>query len=238
LLKLQNWVKDTGQRIVILFEGRDAAGKGGTIKRFTEHLNPRGATVVALERPNERELGEWYLQRYVAQLPSAGEMVLFDRSWYNRAGVERVMGYCTDEQYEAFIKQAPVFEELLTNDGIHLIKLWFSVSRAEQRTRFLIRRIDPVRQWKLSPTDVASLGRWDEYTIAKEAMFKQTDTISAPWTVVKSNDKKRARIGAMRFVLSRFDYSRRDDAVVGAPDPLVVGPAAEVFEHGETPGPL
>jgi polyphosphate kinase 2 len=238
LLKLQNWVKDTGQRIVILFEGRDAAGKGGTIKRFTEHLNPRGATVVALEKPSERERGEWYFQRYIDHLPTAGEIVLFDRSWYNRAGVERVMGYCTDEQYRIFVEQAPTFESLLVGDGAHLIKLWFSVSRAEQRTRFLIRRIDPVRQWKLSPTDLASLDRWDDYTVAKEAMFKQTDTLVAPWTVVKSNDKKRARIGAMRVVLRHFDYPRRKEDVVGTPDPLIVGRAAEVYEHGETPGPL
>jgi len=238
LLKLQNWIKDTGQRVVVLFEGRDAAGKGGTIKRFTEHLNPRGASVVALEKPTERERGEWYFQRYVRHLPTFGEIVLFDRSWYNRAGVERVMGFCTDEQYEVFVQQAPVFEELLTGDGTHLIKLWFSVSRSEQRTRFLIRRIDPVRQWKLSPTDLASLGRWDDYTVAKEAMFKLTDTPFAPWTVVKSNDKKRARIGAMRFVLGQFDYPRKDEAVVNVPDHLVVGPAAEVYEHGETPGRL
>jgi len=238
LLMLQNWVKDTGQRIVILFEGRDAAGKGGTIKRFTEHLNPRGSRVVALEKPTERERGAWYFQRYVEQLPTAGEIVLFDRSWYNRAGVERVMGFCTDEQYDIFIAQAPVFEKLLTDDGTHLIKLWFSVSRAEQRTRFLIRQIDPVRQWKLSATDLASLDRWDDYTVAKEAMFKQTDTSFAPWTVVKSNDKKRARIGAMRYVLGQFDYPRRDHELVSRLDPLVVGPAAEVYEHGETPGPL
>jgi polyphosphate kinase 2 len=223
---------------VILFEGRDAAGKGGTIKRFAEHLNPRGTSAVALEKPNERESGQWYFQRYVERLPSAGEIVLFDRSWYNRAGVERVFGFCTDEQYETFIQQAPAFEELLTGDGIHLIKLWFSVSRAEQRTRFLIRQIDPVRQWKLSETDLASIGRWDDYTVAKEAMFKYTDTPFAPWTVVKSNDKKRARIGAMRFVLDQFDYPRKDDAVVGVPDPLIVGSASKVYEHGETPGPL
>ena len=199
LLKLQNWVKDSGTRIVILFEGRDAAGKGGTIKRFTEHLNPRGSTVVALEKPSEREQGEWYFQRYVAHLPSAGEIVLFDRSWYNRAGVERVMGFCTDAEYELFVHQAPDFERLLTDSGISLIKLWFSVSRSEQRTRFLIRRIDPVRQWKLSATDLASLDRWDDYTAAKEAMFSLTDTPWAPWMVIKSNDKKRARIGAMRL---------------------------------------
>jgi polyphosphate kinase 2 len=238
LLKLQNWIKDTGRRLVILFEGRDAAGKGGTIKRFTEHLNPRGASVVALEKPTERESGEWYFQRYIEHLPSTGEMVLFDRSWYNRAGVERVMGFCTDAQLEVFVHQAPIFEELLTGDGIDLIKLWFSVSRAEQRTRFLIRQVDPVRQWKLSPTDLASLNRWDDYTVAKEAMFKETDTAFAPWTVVKSNDKKRARINAMRYVLSQFDYPHRDLEVVGEPDPLVVGPAAQVYERGETPGPL
>jgi polyphosphate kinase 2 len=238
LLKLQSWVKTDGRRLILLFEGRDAAGKGGTIRRYTEHLNPRGARVVALEKPTDVQRGQWYFQRYVEQLPAAGEIVLFDRSWYNRAGVERVMGFCTDHQYEVFLQQAPVFEQLLIGDGIHLIKLWFSVSRSEQRTRFLIRRIDPVRQWKLSPTDLASLDRWDDYTVAKEAMFKQTDTPFAPWTVVKSNDKKRARIGAMRYVLSQFDYPRRDDAVVSVPDPLVVGPAAEVYEHGETPGPL
>jgi polyphosphate kinase 2 len=235
LLKLQNWVKDAGSRIVILFEGRDAAGKGGTIKRFTEHLNPRGASIIALEKPSERERGEWYFQRYVDHLPSAGEIVLFDRSWYNRAGVERVMGYCSDEQYEVFVEQAPRFESMLVQDGIFLVKLWFSVSRAEQRTRFLIRRIDPVRQWKLSPTDLASLDRWDAYTAAKEAMFALTDTSHAPWTVVKSNDKKRARVNAMRHVLGLFDYPGKDDSVVGTPDPLVVGPASEVFEHGEAP---
>jgi polyphosphate kinase len=236
LLKMQNWIKDTGQRVVILFEGRDAAGKGGTIKRFIEHLNPRGAGVVALEKPSNRERGQWYFQRYVERLPTAGEIVLFDRSWYNRAGVERVMGYCSDAEYHTFIEQAPEFERLLVGDGMYLVKLWFSVSRAEQRTRFLIRQIDPVRQWKLSPTDLASLGRWDDYTAAKEAMFEQTDTFAAPWTVVKSNDKKRARINAMRYVLSLLDYPRRDDAVVATPDALVVGPASEVYEHGETPG--
>jgi polyphosphate kinase 2 len=231
LLKLQNWVKDTGQRIVIIFEGRDAAGKGGTIKRFIEHLNPRGATVVALGRPSERERGEWYFQRYVQRLPSSGEIVLFDRSWYNRAVVEKVMAYCTDDQYQVFIRQCPVFEELLTGAGTHLIKLWFSVSRSEQRTRFLIRQVDPVRRWKLSPTDLASLDRWDDYTLAKEAMFKSTDTAFAPWTVVRSNDKKRARLGAMRYVLNHFDYPHRDEDVVGPPDPLIVAPAADLYER-------
>ena len=236
LLKLQNWIKDTGGRLVILFEGRDAAGKGGTIKRFTEHLNPRGSMVVALEKPSERERGQWYFQRYVAHLPSQGEIVLFDRSWYNRAGVERVMGYCSEEEYQRFMVDAPQFERMLVADGIALIKFWFSVSRAEQRTRFLIRRIDPVRQWKLSPTDLASLNRWDDYTRAKEAMFARTDTHIAPWTVVKSNDKKRARINAMRHVLSQFDYPNRNEDVVSIVDPLVVGPATAVYERGESPG--
>lgn len=235
LLKLQNWVKGTGQRLAIVFEGRDAAGKGGTIKRFTEHLNPRGASVVALEKPNERERGQWYFQRYITHLPSAGEMVLFDRSWYNRAGVERVMGFCTDDEYELFLAQAPDFERLITEAGIVLVKFYFSVSRSEQQTRFLIRRIDPVRQWKLSPTDLASLGRWDDYTRAKETMFQRTDTPWSPWTVIKSNDKKRARIGAMRHTLSLFDYPNKNRGTVGRPDPLIVGPASEVYERGESP---
>ncbi|WP_228122296.1 polyphosphate kinase 2 [Saccharothrix syringae] len=233
LLKLQYWIKDTGGRMVIVFEGRDAAGKGGTIKRFTEHLNPRGARVVALGKPTDREQGEWYFQRYVNHLPTAGEVVLFDRSWYNRAGVERVMGYCTDEQYERFMRQAPTFEKMLVDDGILLVKLWFSVSRAEQRTRFLIRQVDPVRQWKLSPNDIKSLDRWDAYTEAKVAMFRATDTEAAPWTVVKSNDKKRARIEAMRSVLARVDYAEKDLEVVGEPDSKVVGPAATLLEEGE-----
>jgi len=230
LLKLQGWVKETGQKIVIVFEGRDAAGKGGTIKRFTEHLNPRGARVVALDKPSERERTQWYFQRYVQHLPADGEIVLFDRSWYNRAGVERVMGYATDEEYQVFLRQAPLFERMLVGSGISLVKLWFSVSRGEQRSRFIVRQIDPVRQWKLSPTDLASLDKWDEYTEAKETMFLHTDTAEAPWTVIKSNDKKRARVEAMRYVLSRFDYDRRDPGVIGVPDPLLVGTAADVLE--------
>ena len=233
LLKLQQWIKATGRRVVILFEGRDAAGKGGTIKRFTEHLNPRGARVVALEKPSERESSQWYFQRYVAHLPSSGEMVLFDRSWYNRTGVERVMGFCTQAQYEEFVRQAPVFEKMLVNDGITVIKFWFSVTQAEQRTRFVIRQVDPVRQWKLSPMDLASLDKWDAYTSAKERMFKRTDTRHAPWTVVKSNDKKRARLAAMRHVLNLFDYTGKDHGLVGVPDPLVVGPASAVVGEGE-----
>src|SRR4051794_24444595 len=233
LLKLQNWVKDSGERIVIVFEGRDAAGKGGTIKRFMEHLNPRGASVVALEKPSERERTQWYFQRYVAHLPAAGEIVLFDRSWYNRAGVERVMNFVDSRDYLEFMRQAPDLERMLVRSGIRLIKLWFSVTRAEQRTRFVIRQVDPVRQWKLSPMDLASLDKWDEYTEAKEAMFFYTDTADAPWTVVKSNDKKRARLEAMRHVLSRFPYEGKDAEVVRTPDPLIVGPAATLLEQGE-----
>nr|WP_221247640.1 polyphosphate kinase 2 [Gordonia humi] len=228
LLKLQKWSKQTGQRHLLVFEGRDAAGKGGTIKRFNEHLNPRGARVVALEKPSERESTEWYFQRYVQHLPAAGEMVFFDRSWYNRAGVERVMNFCTPEQYAQFMSQAPAFERMLVDDGIHLVKFWFSVTPLEQRTRFAIRQIDPVRQWKLSPMDLASLDRWESYTDAKERMFLDTDTDHAPWTVVKSNDKKRARINAMRYVLSLHDYDGKDETIVGAPDPLIVGRARDL----------
>ena len=233
LLKFQNWTADVGGKHVLLFEGRDAAGKGGTIKRFMEHLNPRGASVVALEKPNERESTQWYYQRYIKHLPAAGEIVLFDRSWYNRAGVERVMEYCTGAEYERFMRQAPEFERLLVEDGVLLVKLWFSVSRGEQRTRFVIRQIDPVRQWKLSPNDIESLDRWDAYTEAKVAMFRATDTEVAPWTVVKSNDKKRGRIEAMRSVLARFDYADKDVEAVGTPDRRVVGPAATLLEEGE-----
>ena len=227
LLKLQEWIKDTGERLVILFEGRDAAGKGGTIKRFMEHLNPRGARVVALAKPNERERGQWYFQRYIEHLPSAGEMVLFDRSWYNRAGVEYVMDYCTEEQYHEFLREVPRLEEMWVRSNINLVKLWFSVSQNEQHTRFVIRQVDPVRQWKLSATDLASLDRWDQYTDAKEAMFFYTDTEAAPWTVIKSNDKKRGRIEAMRHVLSLFPYEGKDVELIGTPDGRIVGRATQ-----------
>jgi polyphosphate kinase len=225
LLKLQKQIRRTGDRHVIVFEGRDAAGKGGTIKRFMEHLNPRAARVVALEKPTEHEQTQWYFQRYVNHLPGAGEMVLFDRSWYNRAGVEKVMGFCTAEQHAEFLQQAPLFEQMLANDGISLTKLWFSVSPLEQRTRFAVRLVDPVRQWKLSPIDMESINKWDDYTAAKEQMFSATDTDIAPWIVVKSNDKKRARINAMRHLLANFDYDDKDHEVVGEPDPLIVGRA-------------
>lgn len=235
LLKLQAWVKETGQRIVIVFEGRDAAGKGGTIKRFMEHLNPRGASVIALEKPTERERSQWYFQRYVAHLPAAGEIVLMDRSWYNRAGVERVMGYCTDDQYTEFCRTAPDFEQMLVRNGIHLIKLWFSVGEAEQRRRFEQRKTDPLKHWKLSPTDVASIDKWTEYTAAKEAMFFHTDTADAPWTVVRSNDKKRARLEAMRFVLSRFTYPGKELGIAVGADPRIVGRPSQMYDQGEQP---
>jgi polyphosphate kinase 2 len=233
LLKLQRSVKETGSRLVILFEGRDAAGKGGTIKRFTENLNPRGAHVVALDKPTERERTEWYLQRYITHLPTAGEIVMFDRSWYNRAGVERVMGFAEPDEVNEFLREAPEFERMLARDGITLVKFWFSVSRTEQLRRFVRRQVNPVKQWKLSSVDLASLDKWDEYTEAKEAMFFYTDLADAPWTVVKSNDKKRGRLEAMRYVLSQVPYFGRDENVVGRPDPLIVGPAPLLHEKGE-----
>ena len=236
LLKLQAWVKEHRQRVVILFEGRDAAGKGGAIKRFMEHLNPRGARVVALEKPTEVERGQWYFQRYVQHLPTAGEIVLFDRSWYNRAGVERVMGFCTDEEYQEFMRQAPQFERQLVRSGVHLIKFWFSVSREEQRRRFKERKVHPLKQWKLSPIDMASLDKWADYTKAKEAMFFETDTADAPWTVIKSDCKKRARLNAMRYVLQKLPYTNKDAKNIGALDSLIVGRAHVVYERGERPG--
>jgi polyphosphate kinase len=245
LVKLQNWVKSVGEHIVIVFEGRDAAGKGGTIKRFTEHLNPRGATVVALTKPSEREQTQWYFQRYAPHLPAAGEIVMFDRSWYNRAGVEPVMGFCTEQEYWEFMREAPDFERMLVRSGLHLTKFWFSVTRSEQRTRFVIRRVDPVRQWKLSPIDIKSLDKWDAYTDAKDAMFHYTDTQWAPWTVVKSNDKKRARLEAIKHVLRKFDYDGKNEEAIGEPDPMVIGPPSVLSEDNphlkfpdlKSPGP-
>ena len=238
LLKLQAWVKETGQRVVILFEGRDAAGKGGTIKRFMEHLNPRGARVVALEKPTAEEMGQWYFQRYVQHLPTRGEIVLFDRSWYNRAGVERVMGFCSDAEYQEFMRQAPEFERHLVRSGVHLIKFWFSVSRKEQRRRFKERENHPLKQWKLSPIDMASLDKWDDYTLSKEAMFFETDTADAPWTVIKSDCKKRARLNAMRYVLHKLPIANKDLEQVGKLDPLIVGRAHVVYERGEKPAAI
>ncbi|MBU3724151.1 MAG: polyphosphate kinase 2 [Burkholderiaceae bacterium] len=235
LLKLQAWVKENRQRVLILFEGRDAAGKGGTIKRFMEHLNPRGARVVALEKPSESERGQWYFQRYVQHLPTAGEIVMFDRSWYNRAGVERVMGFCTDAEYHEFMRQAPEFERHLVRSGVHLIKFWFSVSQKEQRRRFKEREVHPLKHWKLSPIDKQSLNKWKDYTQAKEAMFCETDTADAPWTVIKSDCKKRARLNAMRYVLHKLPYANKDSALIGRLDPLIVGRAHVVYEQGERP---
>jgi len=230
LLKVQSWVKETGQRLVVIFEGRDAAGKGGTIKRFMEHLNPRAARVVALEKPTEKELGQWYFQRYVKHLPTEGEMVFFDRSWYNRAGVERVMGFCDSLEYLEFMRQVPDLERMLVRSGIRLFKFWFSVTHGEQERRFNSRSGDPLKQWKLSPIDQESQGKWDEYTEAKEAMFFYTDTADAPWTIVKSDDKKRARLNCMQHFLSQLDYPGKNEHVVRGPDPLIVGSSSQVIE--------
>ena len=233
LLKVQRWVKESGTRVVVLFEGRDAAGKGGTIKRFMEHLNPRGARVVALEKPTERERSQWYFQRYIAHLPAAGEIVLFDRSWYNRAGVERVMGFCTGAEYLEFMRQCPEIERMLVNSGIRLFKYWFSVSQDEQARRFGRRRTDPLKQWKISPVDLASLDKWGGYTEAKESMFFYTDTADAPWTVIKSDDKKRARIACLLHFLSKIPYPDKNTDVLTRPDPLILGPATRVVGRDE-----
>ena len=233
LLKLQTWVKDTKQKIVILFEGRDAAGKGGTIKRFMEHLNPRGARVIALEKPTEIERTQWYFQRYIEQLPSGGEIVMFDRSWYNRAGVERVMGFCTPQEYLEFMREAPEIERMLVRSGIRLFKFWFSVTREEQARRFKSRESDPLKQWKLSPIDKASLDKWDEYTEAKEAMFFYTDTADAPWIIVKSDDKKRARLNCMQHFLSLLPYPNKNRHTVTGPDNLIVGSTTHVIGRDE-----
>ena len=233
LLKVQSWVKQTKQRIVLVFEGRDAAGKGGTIKRFTEHLNPRGARVVALDKPTQIEQQQWYFQRYLAHFPTGGEIIFFDRSWYNRAGVERVMDFCTPTQYLEFMRQAPELERMWANSGILLFKYWFSVSREEQLRRFISRRDDPLKHWKLSPVDIQSLDKWDDYTAAKNAMFFHTDTADAPWTVIKSDDKKRARINCLRHFLNALDYPDKNPDIAIAPDPLLVGSAATVKETTE-----
>ncbi len=233
LAKFQHWVKETGQKYLIIFEGRDAAGKGGTIKRFTEHLNPRGAQVVALEKPDDRERGQWYFQRYVQHLPTEGEILFFDRSWYNRAGVERVMGFCTAQEYLEFMRQCPDFERMITRSGIKLVKLWFSVSRNEQYRRFSGRKSDPLKQWKISDIDMASIDKWDNYSEAKEAMFFYTDTKDSPWIVVKSDCKKRARLNAMRYVLHHADYPNKDPKIACKPDKLIVGNADKIYEMGE-----
>ena len=233
LLKVQKWVADTGQKFVLLFEGRDAAGKGGAIKRFMEHLNPREARVVALNKPTQKETGQWYFQRYVENLPTSGEMVFYDRSWYNRAGVERVMGFCKPNEYLEFMRQTPEFERMLTRSGVQMYKYWFSVTQDEQIRRFEARKTDPLKRWKLSPIDEASLDKWDDYTEAKEAMFFYTDTADAPWTIIKSNDKKRARLNCMRHFLSTLDYPDKDINIATSPDPLIVGHASHVVHNSD-----
>ena len=233
LLKVQLWAQETGQKFVLLFEGRDAAGKGGAIKRFTEHLNPRAARVVALNKPSEVERGQWYFQRYIRHLPTAGEIVFYDRSWYNRAGVERVMGFCEPNEYLEFMRQTPEVERMLVRSGIRLYKYWFSVTQEEQRARFESRNTDPLKRWKLSRIDKASLDKWDDYTEAKEAMFFYTDTADAPWTVVKSDDKKRARLSCMLHFLNSIDYPDKDRHIVHAPDPLIVSGAGQVIHRAD-----
>jgi polyphosphate kinase 2 len=233
LLKAQEWVKANGQKVVVIFEGRDAAGKGGTIKRFMEHLNPRGARVVALDKPTEREKSQWYFQRYINHLPAGGEIVMFDRSWYNRGGVERVMNFCTPIDYLEFMREAPELERMMVRSNIILFKYWFSVTREEQKNRFESRELAPLKRWKLSPIDRQSLDKWEDYTEAKEAMFFYTDTADAPWTIIKSNDKKRARINCMRHFLRSIQYAGKDEAIVGAPDPLIVGSSHDVIGRSQ-----
>jgi polyphosphate kinase 2 len=233
LLKAQQWVKESGQKIVLLFEGRDAAGKGGTIKRFMEHMNPRSARVVALEKPSDAERGQWFFQRYIKTLPTEGEIVLFDRSWYNRAGVERVMGFCTPNEYLEFMRQTPQLEQMFVRSGIRMFKYWFSITKEEQARRFASRGEDPLKQWKLSPIDKASINRWEGYTEAKEAMFFYTDTADSPWHIVKSDDKKRARLNCMRHFLWNLPYPDKDNHVVHKPDPLIVGSGSHVVHASD-----
>ena len=233
LVKMQTWIQSSGERVVMVFEGRDAAGKGGTILRFMQNLNPRGARVAALAKPSDPERGQWYFQRYIQRLPTRGEIVFFDRSWYNRAGVEHVMGFCSPAEYLEFMRQAPDLERMLVRDGIRLFKFWFSVSRAEQLRRFIGRARDPLKQWKLSPMDVESLSRWDEYSAAKKDMLFYTDTADAPWTIIRSDDKKRARLNAMRCVLTSIPYEGKDTHVVRPPDPKILGRAEDIYEGSE-----
>ena len=222
LQKLQRWVNETGARVLVLFEGRDAAGKGGSIKRIVENLNPRGARIVALPKPSDVERGQWYFQRYAAHLPSPGEIALFDRSWYNRAGVETVMGFCEPAERDRFFVQAPSFERMLVADGVILLKIFLSVGRSEQMARFLQRESDPLKHWKLSPIDVAALSKWDAYTAAHDEMFARTHTPEAPWRVVRADCKKRARLAAIRLLLTQAPYALRDDAKIGEIDPQIV----------------
>ncbi|WP_108660792.1 polyphosphate kinase 2 [Acuticoccus kandeliae] len=232
LVKLQSWVKNTGARIAVVFEGRDAAGKGGAIKRLTENLNPRGARVVALGKPTESEKSQWYFQRYIQHLPSAGEIAFFDRSWYNRAVVERVFGFSGPEDRALFFRQAPEFERMLIADGIHLFKIWLTVSRAEQMRRMLARERDPLKQWKLSEIDVEGLKKWDSYSLAISEMFARTHSAEAPWRVVRADDKRRARITTQQIILSAVEYDSRDERVAGPPDPQITG-GPEIVPTGD-----
>ncbi len=231
LLKAQRWIEEKKEKVIVVFEGRDAAGKGGTIKRYMEHLNPRTARVVALQKPTERERTQWYFQRYIQHFPAGGELCLLDRSWYNRAGVERVMGFCSPTEYLEFMRQCPELERMIARSGVRLIKYWFSVSRDEQRRRFKARETDPLKQWKLSPIDQASIDKWDDYTEAKEAMFFYTDTADAPWTIIKSDDKKRARVNCLRHFLHALPYAKKDEDVIGEVDPLIVRPVRHKMKH-------
>ncbi len=230
LVKLQNWIRDEGKRVVLIFEGRDAAGKGSTIRTFMEHLNPRWSKVVALEKPSEEERGQWYFQRYVRELPSAGEIAFFDRSWYNRAGVERVMGFCTEKDYEDFLEQAPVFEKMLVKSGITIIKFYLSVSKKEQAQRFKERKTNPLKQWKLSPIDLEAQHKWDGYTEAKNTIFETTDSDEAPWVIVKTEQKTRGRLEAMRFVLNQFDYTNKEPEMVASLDPLIISRVSSLLD--------
>lgn len=223
LVKMQHWVKRTGARLVLVFEGRDAAGKGGTIKRFRENLNPRGARLVALSKPSDAEAGQWYFQRYVDHLPASGEIVFFDRSWYNRGVVEKVFGFCSDAQRERFFHQVGPFEATLVDDGIQLFKFWLNVGRAEQLRRFLARESDPLKQWKLSRIDVEGLALWEDYSAAIRETLTRSHSPAAPWTVIRSDDKRRARLEAIRHVLRAIDYDGKDDKAIGRPDPAVIG---------------
>lgn len=230
LVKLQNWVREEGKRVVLVFEGRDAAGKGSTIRAFMEHLNPRWSKVVALEKPTEEERGQWYFQRYVKELPSAGEIAFFDRSWYNRAGVERVMGFCTEKDYDDFLEHAPIFEKMLVKSGITIIKFYLSVSKIEQARRFEERKTNPLKQWKLSPIDLEAQHKWDGYTAAKNTIFESTDSEEAPWVIVKTEQKTRGRLEAMRFVLNLFDYPNKDPEMVSSLDPLIISRVSRLLD--------
>ena len=238
LVKLQNWTKEQGAKLLCLFEGRDAAGKGSAIRCFTEHLNPRGARVVALDKPSERESSQWYFQRYVNQLPAAGEMVFFDRSWYNRAGVERVMGFCSEAQYWQFVQQVTHFEQMLVDTGMLMFKFYLSVSKEEQARRIADRATNPLKQWKLSPIDVEAQTRWDAYTDAKEETFRLTDTPKSPWLIIKSDDKLRARLQAMRVVLRSVDYTDRSLEAIGEVDPALVAHAGRIYRRDAPAGAL